>query len=224
MNLFSLELGRAAYWADLGIYLAAVLALAVTTLLICPAGQSLECLGLVVLGLAGWSLAEYGLHRFVLHGVAPFSEWHARHHLRPTAYVGAPTVLSAALIVGLVFAPAYVLGRLWSATALTLGFVAGYLAYGVVHHATHRWRSGNRWSKERKRWHALHHRNTTQGCCYGVTSGFWDRAFGSVPCDLATERFRRGALSAAENARHRTDTSVQDAPARNPTNRFEARS
>lgn len=31
-------------------------------------------------GLPGWSAIGYGLHRFVPHGIAPFSRWHALHH------------------------------------------------------------------------------------------------------------------------------------------------
>ena len=48
-------------------------------------------------GAATWTFLEYVLHRFVLHGVAPFSDWHRQHHLRPLALICSPTVLSAAL-------------------------------------------------------------------------------------------------------------------------------
>ena len=49
-----------------------------------------------------------------------------------------------------------------------------------VPHALHHWHARGRWLKERKRWHALHHRRGEWPACYGVTTSFWDRLFGSV--------------------------------------------
>jgi len=181
MKLISLEHGRTAYRADFAFYGAAVLIVAATLLIACPRGQRLESAALAGLGLAGWSLIEYLLHRFVLHVVPPFCEWHARHHRRPTALISTPTLLSAALIVALVFAPACALIGLWPATALTWGVLTGYLAYAIVHHAMHHWHTGNAWVRRRKRWHALHHGQAVRGSCYGVTSGLWDHVFGSTP-------------------------------------------
>ena len=181
MGIFSLEHGRVAYWADLGFYVGAVLA--VSALLVCfaPHAQRLGLVALVAVGLASWSIVEYALHRFVLHGLAPFAGWHARHHERPNALIASPTPMSAALIVALVFAPAWLLAGPWPAAAFTDGVTAGYLAYSLAHHATHHKRATGPWASRRKRWHALHHHHAGPGCCYGVTSGFWDRVFGSAP-------------------------------------------
>ena len=88
-------------------------------------------------------------------------------------------MLSASLIFVLVFLPAWLLGNTWSASALTLGVLTGYLAYAVTHHATHHWRGNSAWLKRRKHWHAQHHHRTGQPGCYGVTSGFWDHVFRS---------------------------------------------
>ena len=96
------------------------------------------------------------------------------------ALIYTPTLLSASLIVGLVFLPALLLGGVWVACALTLGMLTGYLGYTLAHHATHHWRSDNRWLKNRKRWHALHH-HAGAAACYGVTTSLWDHVFGSVP-------------------------------------------
>jgi cyclopropane-fatty-acyl-phospholipid synthase len=181
MSLFSLEHGKWAYWADFIFYGAAVLVLSITIGVLCPreqwAGSALLALG----GWSSWSIIEYGMHRFVLHGLPPFRHWHAKHHQRPTALISAPTLLSASLIAVLVFLPALALGGRWAATAFTLGVLTGYLAYALVHHATHHWRAGNRWSQQRKRWHALHHRHELEGRCYGVTTSLWDHVFGSAP-------------------------------------------
>lgn len=180
MGIFKLELSQAAYRVDFALYFAAVALLAAFVVLDATAALQWRGFVLVPAGLAGWSLIEYLLHRFVLHGVQPFRGWHEAHHARPHALICTPTLLSASLILVLVFLPAWVWGGAWQAGALTLGVVAGYLAYAVIHHAMHHWRCGNGWLGERKRWHALHHR-TTLGRCYGVSSGVWDRVFATAP-------------------------------------------
>ena len=177
MGLFSLEHGKAAYRADFALYGAAVLGLAAFLLAGEPHAPRLEVVAFALLGLASWTGIEYALHRFVLHGLQPFKGWHEQHHQRPTALIGAPTILSATLIATLVFLPALALSDPWHACALTLGVLAGYLAYGITHHATHHWRAESAWLKRRKRWHALHHYQAEQPGCYGVTSAFWDHVF-----------------------------------------------
>ena len=179
MGLFTLEHSKMAYRADFALYGIAVVSLAGFLLWGGPVVHRLEIGLWVMAGLAGWSLVEYALHRFVLHGLQPFQRWHAEHHDRPTALICSPTVLSAALICALVFLPALLLGGLWRACAMTLGVVAGYLAYAITHHATHHWRTDSTWLRDRKRWHALHHHQRSPGC-YGVTSGVWDHVFGTA--------------------------------------------
>jgi cyclopropane-fatty-acyl-phospholipid synthase len=179
MGLFTLEHSRGAYSADFVVYGSAVPLLAIYLLLGAPRAQAPQMAACVLAGLAGWSLIEYLLHRFVLHGVQPFQGWHAEHHQRPTALICAPTILSAMLIVTLVFVPALLVSTLWRACALTLGVLAGYLSYAVVHHATHHWRAEGAWLRERKRCHARHH-HAGMPLCFGVTSGFWDHVFGSA--------------------------------------------
>lgn len=181
LPIFSLEHGRFAYYADFALYALAVLGLGGLLAYAAPHGQGLVMLAYLGLGMFIWSFAEYLLHRFVLHGLQPFCRWHAAHHQRPRALISTPTLLSAALIILLVFLPALALGELWRATALTLGVLTGYLAYAITHHATHHLRAGNRWLRRRKHWHALHHRRAGRPGFYGVTSGFWDYVFGSTP-------------------------------------------
>jgi sterol desaturase/sphingolipid hydroxylase (fatty acid hydroxylase superfamily) len=178
MGIFSLHHSKAAYRADFALYSIAIVALAVFLLVEDPRGYRGESLVALLAGLGGWTFAEYALHRFVLHGLRPFSRWHAAHHEQPRALICTPTIVSALLIVIFVFLPALALGNLWCASALTLGVLSGYLSYSITHHATHNWRAGGRWLKGRKRWHALHHHIENPGY-FGVTSGFWDYVFGS---------------------------------------------
>ena len=192
MGLFTIEHGEAAYRADFALYGIAVAALAVFLPVSGPPGLQFELLALALLGLAGWTAIEYAVHRFVLHGMAPFKRWHEEHHQRPTALIGAPTILSASLIFGLVFLPALALAGPWRASALLLGVLTGYLLYAITHHATHHWAAESAWLKRRKRWHALHHHDAGRLGRYGVTSAFWDHVFGSA---------RPTALSPAEPVR-----------------------
>lgn len=180
MNLFTLEHSKLAYWADMALYAVAVVAVATGLLQAGPWAQWPMLAACTVAGMLAWTAMEYGAHRFVLHGLPPFKRWHTIHHERPSALVCAPTIVSAALIGGLVFLPMWTLAGWWPAVALTLGVLIGYLFYTVTHHATHHWHARSRWLKERKRWHAMHHRRGEWPACYGVTTSFWDRLFGSV--------------------------------------------
>ena len=180
--VFSIEHSRTAYWADFAVYGLTVLGLAVCLPLFGPRQQWTSLAALLVTGAMGWTLIEYGMHRYVLHGLEPFRTWHARHHERPRALISAPTVLSAVLIATFVFLPGLLLADRWRATALTLGLTAGYLVYSVTHHATHHWRADSIWLKQRKFWHAKHH-HSLRPSCYGVSCSFWDHVFGSTGRD-----------------------------------------
>jgi sterol desaturase/sphingolipid hydroxylase (fatty acid hydroxylase superfamily) len=178
--VFALEHSKAAYWVDFLVYVAVIGGLTLCLCILPAQAHWPTMLALAVAGLAAWSLVEYAMHRFVLHGLDPFKTWHAKHHERPSALISAPTALSAALIMLLVFIPALTACSVGSAVSLTLGVTAGYLAYGLCHHATHHWRANGNWLKERKRWHAIHHRRAGREC-YGVTSTLWDRVFRTGP-------------------------------------------
>jgi len=216
MALFSIEHGKAAYWADFAIYGAAVALLMTLLSVFAPHvhWMHLAVLAMLGAGAGAWTLIEYVVHRFVLHGLEPFQRWHAEHHERPTALIGTPTLISASLIASLVFLPMLLTAGLWSASALTLGVTAGYLAYALVHHGTHHWRSRGPWMTRRKRWHARHHH---LAACYGVSSSFWDKVFGStgarssrrlidarrktaIESDLAGPRIQPSVVQRAEGA------------------------
>lgn len=191
MPLFKLEHSRTAYRADFVFYSSVVVILAVFLLVDSPRSQRLEIMSLTVLGLLSWSVIEYALHRFVLHGLQPFRRWHMEHHQRPRALIGTPTILSGTLIALLVFLPALLWADLWSTCAFMLGLLTGYQIYAVTHHAIHHWHADTAWLRQRKRWHALHHHTQRSGC-YGVTSPFWDYIFGSTrPADAPTT-FNKG--------------------------------
>ena len=103
MGLIALEHSKAAYWADFAAYGVAVVVSSVALPFFGPQGSWPALVALASLGFAGWTLVEYGMHRFVLHGIEPFRRWHDAHHQRPVALISAPTFLSDTLIATLVF-------------------------------------------------------------------------------------------------------------------------
>lgn len=185
MRWFSLEQDRFAARADLGFYSLAALVLAAMTLAEIPAHQGWSAAAWVLSGLVGWTLAEYGLHRFVLHGLQPFKRWHALHHARPQALIATPTLLTAVLFAILVMAPAWWLLPAWQASALMLGVMVGYLTYILMHHAAHHASGGGTALSWHRRWHGAHHRPGTSSC-YGVSVPLWDHVFGSARVQVRT--------------------------------------
>jgi sterol desaturase/sphingolipid hydroxylase (fatty acid hydroxylase superfamily) len=180
LRFLDLEHGRAAYRIDFALYGIAVVALGTLLVVASPRTQWQANAGCALAGLSSWSLVEYALHRFVLHGMEPFRSWHTAHHERPAALIFAPTLLTAALSVSLLFLPVFLLTNVWRASAVTLGVLTGYFAYALTHHAIHHWRPESKWLRRRKRWHALHHHRIDSPGRYGVTTEVWDRLFDSV--------------------------------------------
>jgi len=177
MGLLTTGHGKAGYLADFIVYAVAATALALLLAIVAPYERRTEILAFALLGLAAWTLVEYVLHRFVLHGMQPFRAWHAEHHRRPRALIATTRILSAALIAALVFLPVLVLSDLWRAAALAFGLLTGYMVYAIVHHATHHWRAETAWLRPIKRHHALHHSPVAAASRYGVTSALWDVVF-----------------------------------------------
>jgi len=179
-RLFSLEHSRAAYLADFALLYGSVAVLAAFLVASDRPERRGDVAAFAIIGLGSWTLIEYVLHRFVLHGLQPFRRWHSLHHRRQTDLIYAPTILSVSAVTGLAFLSRWMLGDLSRACALTLGLLIGYLAYSITHHAVHYWRSDNAWLRRRKRWHSLHHRPSQPAGRYGVTTAFWDHVFRST--------------------------------------------
>lgn len=166
---------RLSYLADFAVYPAGIACAAAYLLVFGPHRERLEIAGAAIAGLLGWSLLEYALHRFLLHGPEPFRRWHLAHHRQPRALIGTPTIVSVLLLLGLVFLPACLLGGSWVATGLALGVATGYLGYAMTHHALHHWDKDMPWLRTRRHLHWLHH--SRPGCEYGVSTSIWDRVF-----------------------------------------------
>jgi len=144
----------------------------------------------VLLGfLAGavlWTFGEYTIHRFAFHearGRNYGSKEHLRHHARRdyTLWNNWPAWLGV-LAVGLGlwrWAAHDLLGLSWPAAwAVGAGWVVAYAHYEWLHMACHLWAPRTRYGAFVRRHHFHHHfgeplRN------HGVTTPFWDVAFGT---------------------------------------------
>jgi cyclopropane-fatty-acyl-phospholipid synthase len=180
VRILTLEHDKLGYNADFVVYTAVVLLLSGSIAVAAPVARYPSLAAIALTGLVAWTALEYLFHRFVLHRIPPFSDWHGQHHQRPDALIGTSAFVSAALIAALVFLPAYAFADAWTAVGLTLGVATGYLAYVLTHHAAHHWHFTNRAFKRSRHWHARHHARSGKPCRYGVTTEFWDRLLGTA--------------------------------------------
>lgn len=178
MSILSFKLGKVAYAVDLAVYLIAPTLAAALVYYFSERGEALPILAAAILGFVSWTLLEYVLHRFVLHHLPPFKQWHGDHHLNPTAAVGTPTMFSLSLIALIIFLPAVYLEGWQLGGGFAMGLLVGYSIYTWVHHGEHHWHGHNKWFRKLKRAHAIHH-YAHNDCNYGVTTSFWDRLFGT---------------------------------------------
>ena len=131
------------------------------------------------IGLIGWTLIEYLLHRAFFHHAPILARIHERHHRSPQDLIGTPAWASAMIALIAVVLPSVAMLGLDLGTAVTAGVVTGYLWYVFVLYATHHWRPrmGSYLYRARLR-HARHH--DFQVVNFGVTTEIWDRIFGTT--------------------------------------------
>ena len=90
-----------AYPASLAVPCVGLVALGVRWSLAADGGVGLAA-ALVVTGLAAWTLVEYVLHRWMLHGVEPFRRWHLAHHRDAAVPIRVPMLFSVLLVLAVV--------------------------------------------------------------------------------------------------------------------------
>jgi sterol desaturase/sphingolipid hydroxylase (fatty acid hydroxylase superfamily) len=136
-------------------------------------------------GWALWTLAEYVLHRFAmheLHGKGIMSREHLEHHVHSSWFFSSTHLLSWAgmLLVGAVvwFPLGWWLGGTAVGVTLAVGWAFGYFFYEYVHAMSHLRGPSGRYSTWLRRNHFHHHFGHPMAN-HGVTTGFWDRVFGT---------------------------------------------
>ncbi len=146
--------------------------------------STLKFLGLFVIGFFIWSITEYLFHRFVFHhypksriGRKIHFIMHGVHHAYPndSMRLVMPPILSIPLAAG--FYVIWLLIFQSLSAGIFAGFITGYLAYDMMHYATHHAKFLKAdWFVNIKNHHMKHHyQDPDHG--FGVTSNFWDKIF-----------------------------------------------
>lgn len=144
----------------------------------------------LALGAVAWTLAEYALHRFVFHGASATrlgAGEHRRHHAEVDYF--APwwqKALAALAATGILLPLAVLAAGATAGLLFTLGFIATYLSYEVLHRTAHTRPPRGPYGRWRRRNHFAHHFMDPRRA-QGVTTPLWDRVFGTR---LSIERVR----------------------------------
>jgi dihydroceramide fatty acyl 2-hydroxylase len=142
----------------------------------------------VVVGYVVWTLTEYWLHRLVFHfepkdGLGARLHWiiHGVHHDHPNDPMRLVMPPSVSVPLASAFLGLFVVagGSAWGIGAFC-GFIAGYLAYDMLHYHTHHHRPKTRLGRKLRQLHMRHHfQDHHTG--YGVSAPYWDHVFGTAP-------------------------------------------
>jgi sterol desaturase/sphingolipid hydroxylase (fatty acid hydroxylase superfamily) len=116
-------------------------------------------------GVVAWTLAEYLVHRFVLHGFAPIE--HQLHHANPDG-----AVLAIFWRIWICFALVYLI----AGGAFVAGALVAYAWYLFVHHCAHH--GPDKLPLPLLKHHQSHHRFASRN--YGVSTTLWDHVFGTM--------------------------------------------
>jgi dihydroceramide fatty acyl 2-hydroxylase len=143
--------------------------------------------GLALGGYALWTLAEYWIHRVIFHfepeeGFGARLHWmvHGVHHAHPNDPLRLVMPPAASVPLALVFYALFwvVLGA-DRAFAFGAGFLAGYLAYDMIHYALHHHTPRTRLGRWLRELHMRHHfQDDERG--FGISAPYWDRVFGTM--------------------------------------------
>ena len=152
------------------------------------AASLMDLFWLIPVGVLGWTILEYGLHRFVFHREIEngflrslLNASHFQHHDLPRErehiLVKPPYALViSALLVG--FVALACRNAFWTAGILS-GVWAGFLYYEAVHYRVHA-TSSNGWVLARQRHAHFYHHYHDSKRCFGVTTPLWDYVFGTT--------------------------------------------
>lgn len=135
-------------------------------------------------GFAGWTLLEYGLHRFIFHWAPKGPRGrqlhfliHGIHHLDPwdaTRLVFPP--LAGFIVATPIFGLLWLAFPLAIALAAMAGLLVGYIVYDMTHYHVHHRKCRTRWGKYLKAYHLAHHHKHWNSM-FGVSSPLWDVVF-----------------------------------------------
>jgi sterol desaturase/sphingolipid hydroxylase (fatty acid hydroxylase superfamily) len=142
-------------------------------------------------GLFFWTLAEYGLHRYLFHWVNDneLSKRfhfiiHGAHHLYPNdeerlLMPPLPGMILATIFFSIFYVLFSILGVVFYLWAFFPGFFIGYLLYSFLHRAIHIIKPPKGFEHIWK--HHIFHHYKYPDKAFGVSTHLWDRLFGTMP-------------------------------------------
>jgi hypothetical protein len=140
-------------------------------------------LGAFGLGAVGWTLLEYGLHRFVFHGASATrlgAKEHRQHHAQVDYF--APwwqKALAASAATAIVLPLAIATSGIAVGLSFSGGFIAMYLLYEILHRRAHTHPPRGVYGRWRRRNHFAHHFVDPRRA-QGVTTPIWDVVFATT--------------------------------------------
>ncbi|WP_284948100.1 sterol desaturase family protein [Acidisoma cladoniae] len=146
----------------------------------------LAAVGLVLAGLALWTLFEYLAHRFLFHynarstfGKRIIFLAHENHHIDPADPYRNIMPLSVSLVLAALFWLLFHVAFGVAGSGLYLGFILGYVIYDATHYACHQFPMRGRLLARVKRHHLRHH-HAGLPANYAITAILWDRIFSTA--------------------------------------------
>jgi sterol desaturase/sphingolipid hydroxylase (fatty acid hydroxylase superfamily) len=171
-------------------------------------------------GVLSWTLVEYLVHRFVLHGAFPdgrgvvhrllhrrFDHLHLEHHRRPWDGEHINGSLRDTLPFVAMLAALGAFTPLHTFPIFLVGLVQSYVVEEWIHHSVHYYNFKSRYFRYIRRHHLYHHSRNGRFVAYGLTSDLWDSACGthalldSRRLALGARPFETAALLPAPDAR-----------------------
>ncbi len=142
-----------------------------------------KTLAATALGASAWSAAEYLIHKNLGHRYAkngnPFAREHVRHHATTSYFAPTEKKVAAALLTTALVGPIAVgVAGASLGAAFTLGLVATYGGYEVLHRIAHTRAPRTRYGRWLRR-HHFHHHFHDPAQNHGVTTPLWDHVFGT---------------------------------------------
>ena len=141
------------------------------------------CVFLFLVGVWGWTLTEYLMHRFVGHvyGASTFfGKTHRAHHAEKDLFLPLGYKIASLFKVGI---PLGVITSLFFGASVgvpfTAGFAMAFIGYEWLHHTLHVSRPKTAYGRWARRHHFYHHFEAP-GANFGVTSPLWDFVFGTA--------------------------------------------
>ena len=140
---------------------------------------------LFLLGILGWTITEYLIHRFIFHSIyfqTKFTRFyliiHGIHHETPLDKnrLVVPLYVSLPLSAIIYFGYRYFMGAY--ADPLFAGFILGYLDYDITHYRIHHFQPKTALGKKLRTYHFAHHFKDNR-FNFGVSSPLWDGVFAS---------------------------------------------